>query len=73
MAGEEGMEASVSIVLSLREGLGLRERALNVSGLSSSSVEAVRGLDWFGSKILLAGSYNGEVANVSEGLLVRVN
>lgn len=67
------MEARVSIVLSLREDLGLRERALNVSGLSSSSVEAVRGLDWFGSKMLLTGSYNGEVAKVSDGLLVRVN
>lgn len=67
------MEARVSMVLSLREGLGLRERTLNVSGLSSSSVEAVRGLDWFGSKMLLAGSYNGEVAKVSDGLLVRVN
>jgi hypothetical protein len=53
-AGEE--LASVSMVLCDREGLDLRELALSVSDLSSSSVEAVRGLVWLGLKMLSGGS-----------------
>lgn len=47
--------ASVSMVLCDREGLDLRELALRVSDLSSSSVEAVRGRIW-GLKMLSGGS-----------------